>query len=140
MSEKRLLDTEHVARAIFLPAMLDSSGNVSLAAFTLRHNEGYYSVARMAIEGWLDDINIYTAHRFPKTYGYFSIAEFGYSRFTKWFSHNGRNLFRKFSVRVSRKYLKLRINAVLHQLLLCLNNLTVFISFYKGLFLWPSLP
>lgn len=56
MSEKRLLDTEHVARAIFLPAMLDSSGNVSLAAFTLRHNEGYYSVARMAIEGWLDDI------------------------------------------------------------------------------------
>ena len=56
MSEKKLLDTEFVARAIFLPAMLDSNGNVSLAAFTLRHNEGYISVARMAIEGWLDDI------------------------------------------------------------------------------------
>lgn len=56
MSEKRLLDAEYVARAIFLPAMLDSNGNVSLAAFTLRHNEGYISVARMAIESWLDDI------------------------------------------------------------------------------------
>ena len=56
MSEKRLLDAEHVARAIFLPAMLDSKGNVSLAAFTLRHNEGYFSVARMAVEGWLEDI------------------------------------------------------------------------------------
>lgn len=56
MSEKRLLDAEHVARAIFLPAMLDSKGNVSLAAFTLRHNEGYSSVARMSVEDWLDDI------------------------------------------------------------------------------------
>lgn len=56
MSDKRLLDTEHVARAIFLPAMLDSNGDVSLAAFTLRHNEGYFSVARMAVEGWLDDL------------------------------------------------------------------------------------
>ena len=56
MSEKGLLDAEHVARAIFLPAMLDSNGNVSLAAFTLRHNEGYFSVARMAMEGWMDDI------------------------------------------------------------------------------------
>lgn len=62
MSEKRLLDAEHVARAIFLPAMLDSNGNVSLAAFTLRHNEGYISVARMAVEGWLDDIR-----RIPET-------------------------------------------------------------------------
>ena len=56
MSEMRLLDAEHVARAIFLPAMLDSNGNVSLAAFSLRHNEGYFSVARMAVDGWLDDI------------------------------------------------------------------------------------
>ena len=62
MSEKRLLDAEFVARAIFLPAMLDSNGNVSLAAFTLRHNEGYFSVARMAVEGWLDDIK-----KIPKT-------------------------------------------------------------------------
>ena len=56
MSDKRLLDTERVVRAIFLPAMLDSNGKVSLAAFTLRHNEGYFSVARMAVEGWLDDL------------------------------------------------------------------------------------
>lgn len=62
MSEKKLLDAEHVARAIFLPAMLDSKGNVSLAAFTLRHNEGYFSVARMSVEGWLDDIK-----RIPET-------------------------------------------------------------------------
>ena len=56
MSEKKLLDSEYVARAIFLPAMLDSNGNVSLAAFSLRHNEDYFSVARMAVEGWLEDI------------------------------------------------------------------------------------
>lgn len=56
MSEDKLLGTEYVARAIFLPAMLDSNGNVSLAAFSLRHNEGYFSVARMAVEGWLEDI------------------------------------------------------------------------------------
>ena len=56
MSDKRLLDAEYVARAIFLPAMLDSNGKISLAAFTLRHNEGYFSVARMAVKDWLDDL------------------------------------------------------------------------------------
>lgn len=56
MPNIKLPDTEHVARAIFLPAMLDSSGKVSLAAFTLRHNEGYFSVSRMAVDGWLEDI------------------------------------------------------------------------------------
>ena len=56
MSDDKLLDTENVARAIFLPAMLDSNGNISLAAFSLRHNEGCFSVARMAIEGWLEDM------------------------------------------------------------------------------------
>ena len=56
MSDKRLLDAEYVARAIFLPAMLDSNGNVSLAAFALRHNEDYISVARMAVDGWMEDI------------------------------------------------------------------------------------
>lgn len=55
MSSEKLLDVERVARAIFLPAMLDSNGNVSLAAFTLRHNEGYFSVARMTVESWLED-------------------------------------------------------------------------------------
>ena len=56
MSENKVLDIEFVARAIFLPAMLDSNGTLSLAAFSLRHNEGYFSVARMAVEGWLEDI------------------------------------------------------------------------------------
>lgn len=56
MSDVKLYNTEFVARAIFLPAMLDSNGNVSLAAFTLRHNEGYFSVARMAVPGWMEDI------------------------------------------------------------------------------------
>ena len=56
MCDKKLLDTEFVARAIFLPAMIDSNGNVSLAAFSLRHNEAYFSVARMAVDSWMDDI------------------------------------------------------------------------------------
>lgn len=56
MPDKRLLDAEYVARAIIMSTMLDSSGNVSLAAFTLRHNESYISVARMAVEGWLEDL------------------------------------------------------------------------------------
>jgi hypothetical protein len=56
MFDDKLPDTEYVARAIFLPAMLDSNGNVSLAAFSLRHNEGYFSVARMAVDSWMDDI------------------------------------------------------------------------------------
>ena len=56
MSDKKLLYTEYVARAIFLPSMLDSNGNISLAAFSLRHNEDYFSVARMAVEGWLEDL------------------------------------------------------------------------------------
>ena len=56
MSDSKLLDTEFVARAIFLPAMLDSNGNVSLVAFTLRHTEDYFSVARMTVESWMDDL------------------------------------------------------------------------------------
>ena len=56
MFDDKLPDTEYVARAIFLPAMLDSNGNVSLAAFSLRHNEDCISVARMAVAGWLEDI------------------------------------------------------------------------------------
>lgn len=56
MSDNRLPDSEFVARAIFLPAMIDQAGHVSLAAFSLRHNEGYFSVARMAVDGWMKDI------------------------------------------------------------------------------------
>ena len=51
-----IVDTESVARAIFSPAMIDSTGNISKAAFGLRHNESYISVARMSVNGWLDDI------------------------------------------------------------------------------------
>ena len=49
-------NAEYVARAIFAPAMVDRAGNVSAAAFSLRHNEGYLSVARMSVAGWIDDI------------------------------------------------------------------------------------
>ena len=56
MSNQKILRAEHVARAIFLPGMLDSNGNVSLAAFSIRHNEDYISVARMAVTSWLEDI------------------------------------------------------------------------------------
>ena len=49
-------NSEYVARAIFAPAMIDRAGNISVAAFSLRHNEGYFSVARMSAEGWMDDI------------------------------------------------------------------------------------
>ncbi len=70
-------------------------------------------------------------------YGYFTIAEFGYRGFAKRLTHNGRNLFRKFLVRVSGKNLILRVNAVLHQLLLYVSLNFSFI-FYKGPFLWTS--
>lgn len=49
-------DVENVARAIFSPAMIDNTGRISKAAFNLRHNEDYISVARMAVDGWLNDI------------------------------------------------------------------------------------
>ena len=49
-------DIEYVARAIFAPAMIDRTGNLSAATFSLRHNEGYFSVARMSIAEWIDDI------------------------------------------------------------------------------------
>ena len=41
-------DIEYVARAIFAPAMIDRTGNLSAATFSLRHNEEYFSVARMS--------------------------------------------------------------------------------------------
>ena len=49
-------NSEKIARAIFSPAMIDDEGRISKAAFSLRHNESYISVARMSIEGWLNDI------------------------------------------------------------------------------------
>lgn len=58
MSDKSIFDVENVARAIFHPSMLDANGNVSLSSFVLRHNESYYSVARMAIDGWMNDIKL----------------------------------------------------------------------------------
>ena len=54
--KEHINDTESVARAIFSPSMVDSDGRISKAAFGLRHNENYISVARMSINGWIDDI------------------------------------------------------------------------------------
>ena len=56
MSQIRLLNEENVARAIFLPEMMEDGGVISYSAFTLRHNESYFSVARMAVDSWLEDI------------------------------------------------------------------------------------
>ena len=56
ISKSTVESTENVARAIFLPAMVDLSGKVSRAAFYLRHNESYFSVARMSVNGWQEDI------------------------------------------------------------------------------------
>ena len=49
-------NSENVARAIFSPAMVDDTGKITKAAFHLRHNEDYFSVSRMNVEGWMTDI------------------------------------------------------------------------------------
>ena len=62
MSKKQqtgILDSENVVRAIFCPLMVDNTGKLTKAAFFLRHNEDYYSVARMCIDSWQDDILYY---------------------------------------------------------------------------------
>lgn len=62
MTGKLLLDQEDVARAIFSPLMLDEHGNLSRAAFDLRHNEDYISVCQMSVASWMSDI-----HSIPET-------------------------------------------------------------------------
>lgn len=56
MPDIRIDNSESIARAIFQPAMIDASGNISIAAFSLRHNENYFSVARMSVNSWIEDI------------------------------------------------------------------------------------
>lgn len=70
MSDKCLLDIEDVIRALFAPSMLDNNGMVSLAAFKLRHNEDYFSVARMSVDGWMDDIKRIPQNPQRQLYGY----------------------------------------------------------------------
>jgi hypothetical protein len=72
MSEelRHIDDSEFVARAIFSPTMIDSSGKIATVAFTLRHNESYISVAQMSIENWLDDIKSIPVNSLRQLYGY----------------------------------------------------------------------
>ena len=56
MHQNKIQNEENVARAIFLSDMMEEGGTISYAAFSLRHNESYFSVARLAISSWLDDI------------------------------------------------------------------------------------
>ena len=73
MSEQQtaaINSAENVVRAIFSPAMIDNAGNISKAAFSLRHNEDYISVARISIEGWLNDIKSIPVSGNRKLVGY----------------------------------------------------------------------
>ena len=73
MSKKQqtgILDSENVARAIFCPLMVDNTGKLTKAAFFLRHNEDYYSVARMNIDSWQNDIQSIPGANDRIPYGY----------------------------------------------------------------------
>ena len=72
MSDKKTYigDAESIARAIFSPAMIDGSGKIAKAAFGLRHNEDYISVARMSVDCWLEDIKSIPVDENRKLVGY----------------------------------------------------------------------
>ncbi|MBR2238896.1 MAG: hypothetical protein IJ887_13700 [Prevotella sp.] len=63
-------NSENVARAIFSPAMVDDTGKITKAAFHLRHNEDYFSVSRMNVEGWMTDIKSIPTSNTRVPYGY----------------------------------------------------------------------
>ena len=56
MQQNKIQNEENVARAVFHSSMMEEGGTISYAAFTLRHNESYFSVARMTVSCWFDDI------------------------------------------------------------------------------------
>lgn len=70
MADKPLDNQENVARAIFSPLMIDENGNLSRAAFALRHNEDYISVAQTSVPSWLDDIYSIPENANRKLFGY----------------------------------------------------------------------
>lgn len=70
MTDKPLDNNENVARAVFSPLMIDENGNLSRAAFSLRHNEDYISVAQINVSTWLNDIFSIPENANRKLFGY----------------------------------------------------------------------
>ncbi|MBQ3691512.1 MAG: hypothetical protein II937_16815 [Bacteroidales bacterium] len=83
MIDKPLSDNEDVVRAIFSPLMIDENGNLSRAAFSLRHNEDYISVCRTSVPTWLEDVHSIPENENRKLFGYcvlnvFSVRSLGF--------------------------------------------------------------
>ena len=70
MTDNLLDNQEDVARAIFSPLMIDDEGNLSRAAFALRHNEDYISVAQTSISSWMNDLCSIPENENRRLYGY----------------------------------------------------------------------
>ncbi|MBO7595946.1 MAG: hypothetical protein J6T70_02770 [Bacteroidales bacterium] len=71
----QISDNENVARAIFSPQMINSNGELLLAAFALRvfkdgGKEDYISVSRMSITTWMSDIKNIPQYTNRRLYGY----------------------------------------------------------------------
>lgn len=71
-------DNENVARAIFSPQMINSDGELLLAAFALRvfkdgGKEDYISVCRMSVTSWMSDIENIPQYKNRRLYGYASL-------------------------------------------------------------------
>ena len=71
----QISDNEKVARAIFSPQMINSDGELLLAAFALRvfkdgRKEDYISVSRMVINNWMSDIKKIPQYKNRRLYGY----------------------------------------------------------------------
>lgn len=68
-------DNEQIARALFSPRMI-YNGELQTEAFQLRAtiSEEYLSVVRMAIESWLDDIQMIPQRKNRQLFGYAQMA------------------------------------------------------------------
>ena len=75
----QVFDNENVARAIFSPQMINSDGELLLAAFALRvfkdgRKEDYISVSRMSINNWMSDIKKIPQYKNRRLYGYAALS------------------------------------------------------------------
>ena len=67
---EEIVNGANVARAIFSPQMIDASGNITRAAFSLRHNENYISVCQMNVMSWMDDVKSIPINKYRELVGY----------------------------------------------------------------------
>lgn len=79
-----------VARAVFSPQMVNVTGIITRAAFSLRHNEDYISVCQMNIDSWLDDLKSIPQSNERKMAGY-AVLNVGEIR-SQGFSLNGHQI------------------------------------------------